>query len=359
MNHGPLIFLGAFFALACSWFGLILKPQMQIGHLQQTNTVGTGATYPLDRAGLARQGAEVYRKNGCVYCHSQQVGQTATVCDVVLAESGTNLPALQATLLKIKPGQTEAGAGELIAKVPQQVLQGVGKAEADAALKALKAAGAKAELWIIPVGPDIARGWGKRRTVAEDFLFDSPVMLGSQRIGPDLANAGARLPVADWQLRHLYDARIEVPGSVMPPYRFLFEKRKVGRFPSPEALILPASFAPAPGYEIVPKPEAKMLAAYLLSLNADAALYETPVTLASAAPAPTNAPSAMATNAATGGTTNAPSATATSAAGTTVTNAPPAAATAATNAPAASATNAVPTSDAAATNATSTNSTPK
>ena len=51
------VFLGAFFALTCSWFGLILKPQMQIGHFQQTNAVGTGATYPLDRSGLARQGA--------------------------------------------------------------------------------------------------------------------------------------------------------------------------------------------------------------------------------------------------------------------------------------------------------------
>src|SRR5437763_1523302 len=147
MNYGPLIFLAAFFALTCSWFGLILKPQMQIGHFQQTNAVGTGSTYPLDRSGLARQGAEVYRKNGCVYCHSQQVGQTATVCDVVLAEAGTNLPALRAALLKIKPGQTEAGAGDLIAKVPQPILQGVGKADADTALKALKAAGAKTELW--------------------------------------------------------------------------------------------------------------------------------------------------------------------------------------------------------------------
>ncbi len=248
MNYGPLIFLAAFFALSCSWFGLILKPQMQIGHLQQTNTLGAGATYPLERAGQARQGAEVYRKNGCAYCHSQQVGQTATVCDVLLADVGTNASAVRAALLKIKPGQTEAGARELIAKLPQPVLQGATRAEADAAMKALTAAGAKAELWIIPAGPDIARGWGKRRTVAEDLLFDSPVMLGSQRIGPDLANVGARLPVADWQLRHLYDARIEVPGSVMPPYRFLFEKRKIDRLPSPEALTLPPAFAPAPGY---------------------------------------------------------------------------------------------------------------
>src|ERR1039458_8749758 len=60
--------------------------------------------------------------------------------------------------------------------------------------------------------------------------------LGSQRVGPDLADAGARLPDANWHLRHLYAPRIEVKGSVMPPYRFLFEKRRVGHSPSPEAL---------------------------------------------------------------------------------------------------------------------------
>lgn len=345
MNYGPLIFLAAFFALSCSWFGLILKPQMQIGHLQQTNAVGTGATYPLERPGLARQGAEIYRKNGCAWCHSQQVGQTATVCDVMLTDAGTNAPAMLSSLLKIKPGQTEAGARELIAKLPQSVLQSVTRAEVDAALKALKAAGAKSELWIIPAGPDIARGWGKRRTVAEDLLFDSPVMLGSQRIGPDLANVGARLPVADWQLRHLYDARIEVPGSTMPPYRFMFEKQKIERSASPEALIFPTAFAPASGYEIVPKPEAKALVAYLLSLNADAPLYEAPMTVASApAAAPTNAPAVSATNA--------PAATATNAPAATTTNAPTAAV---TNGPTAAATNAVPAAGTPGTNAAPTN----
>jgi len=35
-------------------------------------------------------------------------------------------------------------------------------------------------------GRDLGRA-GQRRPVAEDFLFDSPVLVGSQRIGPDLA----------------------------------------------------------------------------------------------------------------------------------------------------------------------------
>jgi len=33
MNYGPLVFLGAFFALAASWFGFVLTPQLQVGRL--------------------------------------------------------------------------------------------------------------------------------------------------------------------------------------------------------------------------------------------------------------------------------------------------------------------------------------
>jgi len=89
MNHGPLIFLAAFFALASSWCGFVLTPQLQLGHLQQTNTLGSAATpYPIAPAGQARQGLEVYRANGCASCHSQQVGQTGTIVEVALLEAG-------------------------------------------------------------------------------------------------------------------------------------------------------------------------------------------------------------------------------------------------------------------------------
>ena len=98
MNYGPLLFLAAFFAFASSWFGFVLTPQMQIGQLQQTNTLITAATYPLARPGFAREGREVYRANGCASCHSQQVGQSETVCDVILTAAGTNEQAAIAAL---------------------------------------------------------------------------------------------------------------------------------------------------------------------------------------------------------------------------------------------------------------------
>jgi cytochrome c oxidase cbb3-type subunit 2 len=177
----------------------------------------------------------------------------------------------------------------------------VSKDIADTAARALKAAEAKTEVWILPVGPDIARGWGKRRSVAEDFLYDYPVMLGSQRVGPDLANVGSRLPDANWHLLHLYNPRITIKNSLMPPYRFLFETRDIGKTPSPDAFRPSEGFQPPPGKEIVPKPEAKALVAYLMSLHADAPLFVAPVTVPAPPPSGTNA--APTTEA---GATNAP-----------------------------------------------------
>lgn len=301
MNYGPLIFLAAFFALAGSWFGFVLTPQMQVGQLQQTNTVPDNVIYPVARPGLAKEGLDVYRANGCAACHSQQVRQTGTKAEVLLTEIGTNRAAVVKTISGVKTNFSDADLND---SLPLTVLHGEDKPKSDALAKALGTAGAKAEVWIVPVGPDIARGWGKRRTVAEDFLFDSPVMPGSQRIGPDLANVGLRLPDANWHLMHLYNPKI-VQGSPMPPYRSLFEKRRIERAPSPDALPLTGDLAPEKDYEIVPRPEARALAAYLTSLHASAPLFNAPLTLPAPAPQSTNAP-AGATNAPAVGATNTP-----------------------------------------------------
>ncbi|HLH55455.1 MAG TPA: cbb3-type cytochrome c oxidase subunit II [Verrucomicrobiae bacterium] len=300
MNFGPIIFLVAFFGLCCSWLGLVLTPQIQIGRLQQTNTIPAGVVYPVQRPGLARQGLAVYRANGCQYCHSQQVGQTGTICDVVLTDAGTNETSTLVALRKVRPSFSEAQDRQLLAGLPKTIREGITKEAADAAVKVINASGAKATAWIVPVGPDIAEHWGARRTVAEDFLFDYPVLPGTQRVGPDLANVGMRLPDANWQLRHLYAPRSVVKDSLMPPYRFLFEKRRIGRSPSPDAVNLPPELAPEPGYEIVPNPEGSALVAYLLSLRASEPLFDAPLSVAEATTASTNAPAQATTS------TNAP-----------------------------------------------------
>ena len=57
------------------------------------------------------------------------------------------------------------------------------------------------------------------------------------------------------------------------------------------ALGLPGGQLPPAGYEIIPKPDARALAAYLLSLRADAPIFVTPMSVpVEAAAAGTNAP---------------------------------------------------------------------
>jgi cytochrome c oxidase cbb3-type subunit II len=233
MRYGPLIFLGVFFTLAASWCGLVLVPQLQFGNEMPVTLKATGLQYPLPRSGLAHEGMEVYRAEGCIYCHSQQV---------------------------------------------------------------------RAKYF----GDDIERGWGKRGSVSRDYLYDNPVMLGTMRTGPDLSNIGERQSSEQWHLQHLYNPQITSPGSIMPPFPFLFDVHKIGPRPSPDALKLSGKYAPPPGCEVVPKPSALALVAYLLSLKSDVSLPEAPLPGAPAEPSTNAAASPGATTpAAAGAATNA------------------------------------------------------
>jgi cbb3-type cytochrome oxidase cytochrome c subunit len=287
MKSAATIFLAAFLALSASWAGFVLAPQLQLGREKQVQPPGVDGLYPIARPGLAQQGAQVYRSLGCVYCHSQSVRQDGAICEVVLLDAGTNAPATLAALAQFDKSLAKPVTLGGLPKVIKTV------ADVPAALpliKALKVAGAAAEARVSAQGPDIARGWGLRRSVAADYAYDETVQIGTHRHGPDLANVGMTKPARDWQLLHLYAPSAMVPGSTMPPYRFLFEQRKITRAPSPEALQLTGEFAPPAGYEIVPKPEAVALAAYLVSMRVDVPLYEAPFTPPYAPPPATNAP---------------------------------------------------------------------
>src|SRR5262249_9625049 len=101
----------------------------------------------------------------------------------------------------------------------------------------------------------------------------------------------------------------EVAKSVMPTYKFLFEKRPrpKGRKPAADAVQWSESRDPEPDYDIVPGPEARALAAYMVSLRGDGPLFSAPFKLVASAPvAATNAPGAAATNATPVTGTNAP-----------------------------------------------------
>lgn len=275
MKSGSMVFLTAFVALAISWSGFVLVTQLQLGRVDQAKTIPAGDAYPLARSGQAMQGAEVYRSLGCVYCHSRQINQQGTTVEVTLVNAGTNSANVLDAIRTVAP---QFGQIESLANVPKVLGQVADTAAADSLVTAISEAGGQATVEILPSGPDISRHWGSRRSVAQDYIYDPVVQPGIRRFGPDLTDAGRMHPDAQWQLLHLYAPKTVVKDSTMPGYRFLFEQRKRGRNPTPEALPLTGDFAPPVGYEIVPTEAARSLVAYLLSLRADAPLYESPVT---------------------------------------------------------------------------------
>jgi cbb3-type cytochrome oxidase cytochrome c subunit len=312
MNQGPVIFLGVFFALVLSWFGLILQPQLQLGAAKPSaDLYNPDLVHPAPRAGLAQRGLEVYRSLGCATCHTQQIQQQTTVFDIVLANPGTNVAHVIKAILELRPDLTAPEAARLVDRVPVEILDNVADLKhARSAVAKLSVGDAKVDTRLVPVGPDISRGWGVARSVGTDFLYDNPVMLGSQRIGPDLANVGAWPRTPEWHLQHLYDPTSLVPKSVMPPYRFLFEKRPkpfraagvtgaVGTYTGPAVIagsrtnwVIPdklefdGEIDLEPGYEIVPTEDARALVAYMMSLRADSPILERP--LAGSPPLPDN-----------------------------------------------------------------------
>ncbi|WP_431479263.1 cbb3-type cytochrome c oxidase subunit II [Massilia eburnea] len=175
---------GAMVTLALATSALVIVP-----HVQLRAGEAPAGLKPYTAQQL--RGREVYIKNGCVYCHSQQ---------------------------------------------PRD------KAQA----------------------PDDQRGWG-RASVAADYYYDTPHLLGTMRTGPDLFNIGARQPSADWHLGHMFQPRAYVPGSIMPSYPYLFDYKEAAE-PGDRVVNLPPGFKPL-GKVVVAKPEVLDLVAYLQSLD--------------------------------------------------------------------------------------------
>jgi cbb3-type cytochrome c oxidase subunit II len=65
--------------------------------------------------------------------------------------------------------------------------------------------------------------WGlgaERIAQAGDYIGDKPILLGSQRTGPDLSQEGGEHP-DDWHIAHFINPRHTRPNSIMPPFAFL------------------------------------------------------------------------------------------------------------------------------------------
>ncbi|HTR99513.1 MAG TPA: cbb3-type cytochrome c oxidase subunit II, partial [Bacteroidota bacterium] len=113
---------------------------------------------------LEAKGKKIYEREGCMYCHTQQVRN----------------------LLE----ETER--------------YGMGEEET------FKRFGIRALIQAPPSQPG-------------EYVYDRPHLLGTRRVGPDLARVGGKYDNT-WHLNHLRDPRSTSPGSLMPAYTWLFDK---------------------------------------------------------------------------------------------------------------------------------------
>ena len=126
---------------------------------------------------LEMRGRQIYQREGCVYCHTQQV---------------RNL-------------------------LEETQRYGMGEEET------FKRFGIRARIQAPPSQPG-------------EYVYDSPHFLGTRRAGPDLARVGGKYDNT-WHINHLRDPRSTSPGSLMPAYTWLFDK--AGQ-PTQEAISLVA-----------------------------------------------------------------------------------------------------------------------
>ena len=75
---------------------------------------------------------------------------------------------------------------------------------------------------IRPFRDEVAR-YGEYSKAGE-FVYDHPFQWGSKRTGPDLAREGGRQTNA-WHFNHMYDPRSMSPGSIMPAYPWLLDRK--------------------------------------------------------------------------------------------------------------------------------------
>ena len=264
------LFIGLFGTFAFSWVGLTVIPNMQIGALNpQISPDDENDIYPMPQSGMVQLGRQVYAANGCIYCHSRQ----------------------------LRPDYASADLDR-----------------------------------VRDAGPSPRPKWGERRSAPRDYVFDQPVLLGEERMGPDLADLAKAAPSAEespaapaqspstaantaspkpgaggappspappataanpsptpnpngippayseaWHHRHLYSPRsmgADTRDSNMPAYQFLYEKRRITGERSADALQLTGANAPPAGWEIVPTYEAKCLVAYLMAQDQSHPLKE-------------------------------------------------------------------------------------
>lgn len=73
MNLGPFLFLGVFLTFAFAWVGMVFMPSATLKNLKAMPVEASAVTNPRPYTGQEQAGRAIYQREGCVYCHTQQV----------------------------------------------------------------------------------------------------------------------------------------------------------------------------------------------------------------------------------------------------------------------------------------------
>ncbi|MEP6955537.1 MAG: cbb3-type cytochrome c oxidase subunit II [Chthoniobacterales bacterium] len=310
----PLV-LGILGTFAFSWVGLALIPNAQIGHLEpQMDEEGTDI-YPAPKSGLAERGRRVYAANGCVYCHTQQVRADYAGSDIE-RKWGTRRSAPRDYIfdkpsligrMRIGPDLANVGKrapvedaapADPAATAPTAAAPATGAPPAAPAPSAPPGSDAPPAPAVavapLPSGEPLPQGSASSNaaptTAAGAGVSPAPVAGASPAVAVTAPTAVAKAPgteltalgvkgepaaySAAWHHRHLYDPRSVNGYSIMPSFRFLYEKRKITGERSAEALQFNGVGEPEAGWEIVPTSDATALVSYLMSLDQSHELKE-------------------------------------------------------------------------------------
>ncbi|MEZ5327791.1 MAG: cbb3-type cytochrome c oxidase subunit II [Verrucomicrobiales bacterium] len=222
MNKFRVFLVGLALTFGLPWFFLLIVPTLQMSRLAPLPVYeldengqkvigedGKGnivSYYPPLSSGSKTKGEEIYVREGCAQCHSQLIRDPRVAMDSYKREWGSVFDSMA-------PLQT-------------------------------------------------------RPTNQRDYLAGHYPVLGIRRLGGDLSNVAYRYGSREQMHLMIYDSRIAQPSSIMPPYRFLYETRKIeGKGPSVRALALTGDLAPEPGYEVIPTGDAEALVDYLMALK--------------------------------------------------------------------------------------------
>lgn len=311
------LFLGIFGTFAFSWLGLTVIPNAQIGHLDpQMDEEGTDV-YPAPKSGMADRGREVYAANGCVYCHSQQVRADYAASDIerkwgerrsaprdYIFERPVQLGKMRmgpdlANIGKRAPADDENAPPPGSTTTTSGPAPGAPAAAATAANSNPPAAGGTALPSPAPASATASAG----TPPASGSPAAPPAPVAASPAPATAAQTASTVPAetadalaatgkgelpysAAWHHRHLYAPRSVSVDSIMPSYRFLYEKRRISGERAADALQLSGPDELAAGWEIVPSYEAECLVAYLMSLDQSHALAEVRSTAPASPPAP-------------------------------------------------------------------------